>query len=148
MYVVPAEWGLECPADGDSGGRGRPKLGANQHGFQSGLRSRSASSAAKWMDGFHCWHEDTDPSFGAPVSRDPYEALISRMTLFVVLVPVPAVMYGGLAFAGNVLCNFLGLDCWGGFQWDVEVALTGLGYAMPPMVLLLVILEVSGGQGY
>lgn len=53
-----------------------------------------------------------------------------------------AAMYGGLAFAGSVICNFTGVDLWGGFDLSPEVIATGFGYAVPPMMVLLFILEV------
>jgi len=50
-------------------------------------------------------------------------------------------MYGGLAFAGNVICSFTGVDLWGGFALSPQVITTGFGYAVPPMMALLFILE-------
>ncbi|KAJ7544398.1 hypothetical protein O6H91_09G077500 [Diphasiastrum complanatum] len=50
-------------------------------------------------------------------------------------------LYGGLAFASNVICNFTGIDSWGGFQLCANVAIKGLGYAVPPMMILLFILD-------
>lgn len=50
-------------------------------------------------------------------------------------------MYGGLAFAGHVICGFTGVDLWGGFQLSPQVITTGFGYAVPPMMALLFILE-------
>lgn len=50
-------------------------------------------------------------------------------------------MYGGLAFAGHVICSFTGVDLWGGFSLSPEVITTGFGYAVPPMMALLFILE-------
>lgn len=55
---------------------------------------------------------------------------------------VPSAMYGGLAFGGNVLCNITGVDLWGGFELSPQVITTGFGYAVPPMMALLFILEV------
>lgn len=51
-------------------------------------------------------------------------------------------MYGGLAFAGHVICSFTGVNLWGGFDLSPEVIMTGFGYAVPPMMALLFILEV------
>ncbi|KAG0570025.1 hypothetical protein KC19_6G133300 [Ceratodon purpureus] len=50
-------------------------------------------------------------------------------------------MYGGLAFAGHVICGFTGVDLWGGFSLSPQVITTGFGYAVPPMMALLFILE-------
>lgn len=50
-------------------------------------------------------------------------------------------MYGGLAFAGNVICSFTGVDLWGGFALSPQIITTGFGYAVPPMMALLFILE-------
>lgn len=50
-------------------------------------------------------------------------------------------MYGGLAFAGSVICSFTGVDLWGGFELSPQVITTGFGYAVPPMMVLLFILE-------
>jgi membrane protease YdiL (CAAX protease family) len=58
-----------------------------------------------------------------------------------VFLDVPPAMYGGLAFGGNVLCNITGVDLWGGFELSPQVITTGFGYAVPPMMALLFILE-------
>lgn len=50
-------------------------------------------------------------------------------------------MYGGLAFAGQVICGVTGVDLWGGFNLCPQVITTGFGYAVPPMMALLFILE-------
>ena len=50
-------------------------------------------------------------------------------------------MYGGLAFAGHVICGFTGVDLWGDFNLSPQVITTGFGYAVPPMMALLFILE-------
>ncbi|KAL3677223.1 hypothetical protein R1sor_027171 [Riccia sorocarpa] len=50
-------------------------------------------------------------------------------------------MYGGLAVAGSTLCAFTGVDSTGGFELSMETVVQGLGYAVPPMMALLFILE-------
>ncbi|KAL2609055.1 hypothetical protein R1flu_027628 [Riccia fluitans] len=50
-------------------------------------------------------------------------------------------MYGGLAVAGSALCAFTGVDSTGGFELCMETVVQGLGYAVPPMMALLFILE-------
>ncbi|CAM6090725.1 unnamed protein product [Calypogeia fissa] len=50
-------------------------------------------------------------------------------------------MYGGLVVAGNALCSFTGVDCWGGFKPSIETFVQALGWAIPPMMALLLILE-------
>ncbi|BBN19501.1 CAAX protease family protein [Marchantia polymorpha subsp. ruderalis] len=50
-------------------------------------------------------------------------------------------MYGGLAVAGSALCAVTGVDCSGGFELSIETVVQGLGYAVPPMMALLFILE-------
>ncbi len=62
--------------------------------------------------------------------------------MFVCVVLVWPAMYGGLAFAGSLICNFTGVDLWGGFDLSPQVITTGFGYAVPPMMVLLFILEV------
>jgi hypothetical protein len=51
-------------------------------------------------------------------------------------------MYGGLMVAGNALCSVTGVDCWGGFKPSIETFVQAVGWAIPPMMALLLILEV------
>lgn len=44
--------------------------------------------------------------------------------------------------AGSALCAVTGVDCSGGFELSIETVVQGLGYAVPPMMALLFILEV------
>lgn len=50
-------------------------------------------------------------------------------------------VYGLMALAGQAICHFTGLDNLGGFEMCADVAMQGLGYAVPPMMALLFILD-------
>ncbi|XP_057978543.1 uncharacterized protein LOC131164983 [Malania oleifera] len=50
-------------------------------------------------------------------------------------------IYGAMALAGRFLCSMIGIDCMGGFEPSLDALLTGLGYAAPPIMALLFILD-------
>lgn len=52
-------------------------------------------------------------------------------------------IYGAMALAGKFICSITGIDCMGGFNPSLDAILEGLGYAAPPIMALLFILDVS-----
>ncbi|XXG66578.1 hypothetical protein AAC387_Pa06g0121 [Persea americana] len=50
-------------------------------------------------------------------------------------------IYGAMALAGNFICSITGVDCMGGFHLSLNAILEGLGYAAPPIMALLFILD-------
>lgn len=52
-------------------------------------------------------------------------------------------IYGAMALAGKFICSITGIDCMGGFHPSLDAILEGLGYAAPPIMALLFILDVS-----
>lgn len=50
-------------------------------------------------------------------------------------------VYGLMALAGLAICHFTGIDNGGGFEMCPDAAMQGLGYAVPPMMALLFILD-------
>ncbi|KAI5078622.1 hypothetical protein GOP47_0006293 [Adiantum capillus-veneris] len=50
-------------------------------------------------------------------------------------------VYLVMALAGQAICHFAGLDKSGGFEMCPDVAMQGLGFAIPPMLALLFILD-------
>ena len=48
-----------------------------------------------------------------------------------------------MALGGQAICHFIGIDGIGGFNMSAPVAMEGLGYAIPPMMALLFIHDVS-----
>ncbi|CAD5194932.1 unnamed protein product [Musa acuminata subsp. malaccensis] len=50
-------------------------------------------------------------------------------------------IYGAMALAGKFICSTAGIDCTGGFHPSLEAVLDGLGYAAPPIMALLFILD-------
>lgn len=51
-------------------------------------------------------------------------------------------IYGGMAVAGKFICSIAGVDCAGGFGLSLKAIVDGLGYAVPPIMALLFILDV------
>lgn len=51
-------------------------------------------------------------------------------------------IYGAMALAGRFICSVTGIDSMGGFQPSLDVMVEGLGYAAPPIMALLFILDV------
>ncbi|XP_010270003.1 PREDICTED: uncharacterized protein LOC104606479 [Nelumbo nucifera] len=50
-------------------------------------------------------------------------------------------IYGAMALAGRFICSVTGIDCMGGFHPSLDAILEGLGYAAPPIMALLFILD-------
>jgi len=52
-------------------------------------------------------------------------------------------IYGAMAVAGRFICSVTGIDSSGGFDPSLDALLAGLGYATPPIMALLFILDVT-----
>ncbi|KAK9144502.1 hypothetical protein Sjap_004405 [Stephania japonica] len=50
-------------------------------------------------------------------------------------------IYGAMALAGKFICSITGIDCMGGFHPSLTAIVEGLGYAVPPIMALLFILD-------
>ncbi|KAF7809984.1 CAAX amino terminal protease [Senna tora] len=50
-------------------------------------------------------------------------------------------IYGAMAVAGSFICSLTGIDSLGGFHLSIDAILEGLGYAAPPIMALLFILD-------
>ncbi|KAJ9707172.1 hypothetical protein PVL29_002252 [Vitis rotundifolia] len=50
-------------------------------------------------------------------------------------------IYGAMALAGRFICSMTGIDSMGGFNPSLDAILEGLGYAAPPIMALLFILD-------
>ncbi|PWA74347.1 CAAX amino terminal protease [Artemisia annua] len=50
-------------------------------------------------------------------------------------------IYGTMALAGNVICSAIGIDSTGGYTPSLDAIVTGIGYAAPPIMALLFILD-------
>ncbi|KAK4260248.1 hypothetical protein QN277_003390 [Acacia crassicarpa] len=50
-------------------------------------------------------------------------------------------IYGAMAVAGSFICSITGIDSMGGFELSIDAILEGLGYAVPPIMALLFILD-------
>lgn len=48
-----------------------------------------------------------------------------------------------MAVAGRFICEVAGIDHTGGFNASLDAIIAGLGYASPPIMALLFILDVS-----
>lgn len=50
-------------------------------------------------------------------------------------------IYGTMAIAGNFICSTLGIDSMGGYSPSLDAIVAGVGYAVPPIMALLFILD-------
>ncbi|GJN29988.1 hypothetical protein PR202_gb18260 [Eleusine coracana subsp. coracana] len=50
-------------------------------------------------------------------------------------------IYAAMALAGRFICQMAGIDCTGGFHPSLTALVQGLGYAAPPIMALLFILD-------
>lgn len=48
-----------------------------------------------------------------------------------------------MALVGRFICSMTDIDSMGGFQLNLDAIVQGLGYAAPPIMALLFILDVS-----
>lgn len=48
-----------------------------------------------------------------------------------------------MGLAGKFICSFTGTDCTGGFDLSLDAIVQGLGYASPPIMALLFIMDVG-----
>lgn len=53
-----------------------------------------------------------------------------------------------MALAGRFICSVTGIDSLGGFHPSLDAILEGLGYAVPPIMALLFILDVCSSSAY
>lgn len=51
-------------------------------------------------------------------------------------------IYGAMGLAGRFICSISGIDYTGGFDASLDAIVQGLGYAAPPIMALLFILDV------
>ncbi|KAF6138560.1 hypothetical protein GIB67_032454 [Kingdonia uniflora] len=51
-----------------------------------------------------------------------------------------------MALTGRFICSIAGIDCIGGFHLSLNAILEGLGYAAPPIMALLFILDVRADE--
>ncbi|CAK7356159.1 unnamed protein product [Dovyalis caffra] len=78
-----------------------------------------------------------DQSFGDTTSDFPVWEKIGA----VVRLSYGIGIYGGMALAGRFICSMTGIDSLGGFNPSLDAFLEGLGYAAPPIMALLFILD-------
>lgn len=50
-------------------------------------------------------------------------------------------IYGTMALAGKIICSAIGIDSTGGFSPSLDSIVAGIGYAIPPIMALLFILD-------
>jgi hypothetical protein len=53
-----------------------------------------------------------------------------------------------MALAGRFICQMAGIDCTGGFHPSLTALVEGLGYAAPPIMALLFILDVCTASSH
>ena len=51
-----------------------------------------------------------------------------------------------MALTGRFICQMAGIDCTGGFHPSLTALVQGLGYAAPPIMALLFILDVCAAS--
>ncbi|KAJ8754366.1 hypothetical protein K2173_002817 [Erythroxylum novogranatense] len=78
-----------------------------------------------------------DRSFGSDVTEFPVWEKIDA----VVRLSFGIGIYGAMGLAGNFICSITGIDSMGGFNPCLDAILQGLGYAAPPIMALLFILD-------
>ncbi|KAL6645339.1 hypothetical protein ACP70R_016947 [Stipagrostis hirtigluma subsp. patula] len=105
-----------------------------------GDRRQSAASLA--ADGPRVVEVAASPApaggFGTP--RDAELAMWDKLGA-VVRLSYGIGIYAGMALTGRFICQMAGIDCTGGFHPSLTALVQGLGYASPPIMALLFILD-------
>ncbi|XP_054824427.1 uncharacterized protein LOC129322258 isoform X2 [Prosopis cineraria] len=125
----------------------QPKIKTKSfHGLFLSFRSVKAS-AEPTTKRIH--HVETPPPFNKPsVEGSSFNTALNDADLPVwdkvgalVRLTYGIGIYGAMAVAGGFICSITGIDAMGGFHLSSDCILQGLGYAVPPIMALLFILD-------
>ncbi|KAJ6714837.1 hypothetical protein OIU85_026353 [Salix viminalis] len=105
------------------------RTGAGSEGIEERERRRFNGSAMEVTT--------FDQSFGDTTSDFPLWEKIGAVVRLCYGIGI----YGGMALAGKFICSITGIDSLGGFNPSLDAFLEGLGYAAPPVMALLFILD-------
>ncbi|KAI5602024.1 hypothetical protein POPTR_001G143400v4 [Populus trichocarpa] len=105
------------------------RTGAGSEGIEERERRRFTGSAMEVTT--------FDQSFGDAASDFPLWEKIGAVVRLCYGIGI----YGGMALAGRFICSITGIDSLGGFNPSLDAFLEGLGYAAPPVMALLFILD-------
>ncbi|KAJ6701318.1 hypothetical protein OIU74_012640 [Salix koriyanagi] len=105
------------------------RTGAGSEGIEERERRRFNGSAMEVTT--------FDQSFGDTTSDFPLWEKIGAVVRLCYGIGI----YGGMALAGKFICSITGIDSLGGFDPSLDAFLEGLGYAAPPVMALLFILD-------
>ncbi|KAK9095344.1 hypothetical protein Scep_026813 [Stephania cephalantha] len=112
-------------------------------------KAGSDRSGADGIDGISDGGSDRTSSFAGPAMEvttfnqsfnDAEFALWDKLGA-VVRLSYGIGIYGAMALAGKFICSITGIDCMGGFHPSLDAIVEGLGYAVPPIMALLFILD-------
>uniref|UniRef100_A0A6N2K7V1 CAAX prenyl protease 2/Lysostaphin resistance protein A-like domain-containing protein n=1 Tax=Salix viminalis TaxID=40686 RepID=A0A6N2K7V1_SALVM len=105
------------------------RTGAGSEGIEERERRRFNGSAMEVTT--------FDQSFGDTTSDFPLWEKIGAVVRLCYGIGI----YGGMALAGKFICSITGIDSLGGFNPSLDAFIEGLGYAAPPVMALLFILD-------
>lgn len=105
------------------------RTGAGSEGIEGRERRRFTGSAMEVTT--------FDQSFGDTASDFPLWEKIGAVVRLCYGIGI----YGGMALAGRFICSITGIDSLGGFNPSLDAFIEGLGYAAPPVMALLFILD-------
>ncbi|XP_008796293.1 uncharacterized protein LOC103711792 [Phoenix dactylifera] len=127
-------------------GIGRTRIKASAEGSDGEHRRRGFASGGPTMEvsasGSHSSSSRTtttviDRSFGGGDTEFPVWDKLGA----VVRLSFGIGIYAAMALAGKFICSITGVDCTGGFHPSLNAIVEGLGYAAPPIMALLFILD-------
>uniref|UniRef100_K3Y9Y7 Uncharacterized protein n=1 Tax=Setaria italica TaxID=4555 RepID=K3Y9Y7_SETIT len=131
--VRTAGW-IRAAADGGDGGADRRRRGASLAADGPRVVEVTAATVASGAAG----EAGTGSAgFGA---RDAELAMWDKLGA-VVRLSYGIGIYGAMALTGRFICQMAGIDCTGGFHPSLTALVEGLGYAAPPIMALLFILD-------
>ncbi|CAD6263051.1 unnamed protein product [Miscanthus lutarioriparius] len=132
--VRTTSW-IRAAAEGDDGGADRRRRGASF--AADGPRVVEVTAAPVATSGGGAGGAAGSAGFGA---RDAELAMWDKLGA-VVRLSYGIGIYGAMALTGRFICQMAGIDCTGGFHPSLTALVEGLGYAAPPIMALLFILD-------
>ncbi|XP_066345466.1 uncharacterized protein [Miscanthus floridulus] len=132
--VRTTSW-IRAAAEGDGGGEDRRRRSASF--AADGPRVVEVTAAPVATSGGGAGGAAGSAGFGA---RDAELAMWDKLGA-VVRLSYGIGIYGAMALTGRFICQVAGIDCTGGFHPSLTALVEGLGYAAPPIMALLFILD-------
>ncbi|CAN6235626.1 unnamed protein product [Urochloa humidicola] len=124
----------------------RVRIRAAAEGGDGGADRRRRGGASLAADGPRVVEVAAAPVAGGAAGAAGFGARDAELAMWdklgaVVRLSYGIGIYGAMALTGRFICQMAGIDCTGGFHPSLTALVEGLGYAAPPIMALLFILD-------